>query len=112
MSAAKFICPCCGHETAVPASADDVVSRFNGVSRELIEALSKGRWMSRDALFNIIYGHRADGGPEGLRVISVRMYQLRKQLAPLGYTIDSAARGGSRNGAVYRLAPIIQGEAS
>tara|TARA_R110002020_G_scaffold34066_35_gene103994 strand:- start:20473 stop:21036 length:564 start_codon:yes stop_codon:yes gene_type:complete len=106
MDTPPFKCPCCGVETAVIANIDEVAERFAGLSRILIEALSKGRWMSRDALFQVLYSHRADGGPECSKVIGVRMHQLKKHLLPFGYTIESTFRGGSTTGCVYRITPV------
>lgn len=108
MNAALFRCPCCDHETDVLASVDEVAERFSGLRRVMINALSSGRWKTRDALFHALYGDRYDGGPESLNVISVRIHQLKKELLPFGYTIKSSA-GASGAVGVYRIAPIVEG---
>jgi hypothetical protein len=112
MNASHFQCPCCGQETLVPFPIEEVAARFNGVRRDLIDALSKGRWMSRDALFTRLYGHRVDGGPQYLHIIAVRVHQLRKELVAFGYTIEAKGGGGLENVRVYRIAPIGQGAPS
>jgi hypothetical protein len=108
MTDALFRCPCCEHETPVIASIDEIAERFSGLRREMIKALSDGRWRTRDALFHALYGDRYDGGPESLSVISVRIHQLKKELLPFGYTIKSSA-GSSGAVSVYRITPIVEG---
>jgi hypothetical protein len=109
MTDALFMCPCCGNETEVAFTVEEVAERFSGPMRDLIDLLSIGRWKTRDALFQALYGHRVDGGPESFNVISVRMSQLNKRLRPFGYEVTSKLPSGDTAKLVYRLAPIIQG---
>lgn len=66
----------------------------NRVFFKMWEALILGA-MSRDALFDALYGHRADGGPnQGVNQLSVRMHQSRSELVRMELNWISDRRGG------------------
>lgn len=66
------------------------------------EALILGA-MSRNELFDLLYGHRADGGPnQGVNQLSVRMHQARSELVRMELSWISDRRGGV---AYWKLLP-------
>lgn len=58
---------------------------------QLVQAHPEG--MTRDALFHRLYGHRADGGPYSLNIISVHISLINRRIKPLGVKITASCRG-------------------
>lgn len=102
------LCPTCGHETIQRAPIEGLTSAPLGrVERRIVEALARAYpgHISSDRLIDIIYGDKADGGPDNPRVIiSVTMIRLRRKLPAFGWTIPKARSGPGTEG--YHLEPI------
>ncbi len=96
------VCECCGQ--TLPPAFDLGVKMGPGL-RKIVETLHKAgpHGMPSDRLFNAIYDHRADGGPEsGIKVLHVRISQLNKRLRTAGYNIRGEHTGSEIPG-FYRL---------
>lgn len=103
-------CPTCGQPVNAPRVPLEALLdlRFGGRKRLLMEALVRAypRAVSRDALIGALYDADPDGGPMSAEtVISVYVCQLRKRLAPYGWTIP-LMRPSPGEPAMRRLAPL------
>jgi hypothetical protein len=88
------VCPCCQRPLAE--------RRLGGWYRDRIFELVSARpnGVSTLEIINVIYSHRADGGPTWAnKAVHVMIYLMNKTLAKDGWRIRST-RG---RGAVYRL---------
>lgn len=101
-------CPTCGHLlSAIPVAGVSEVP-LEGQARKIVELLAKAypKSVSRTAIWDALYGDDPNGGPDNPdAVINVRIYRLRRQLAPYGWTIPRASTGRGNHGR-YRLAPV------
>jgi hypothetical protein len=62
--------------------------------RLILLALSRRQLVSMDHILFALYGNRMDGGPDDpAGSFRVMLTRLRKKLAPMGITIEVAARG-------------------
>lgn len=107
-----FTCPCCGGLIGEAAPVEEVRQYVTAPAHRIIfDILSRsvGRPVFRDALIHLIYGGRADGGPERAdKVLAVQVSQLRRRIEPFGWTISSS-KGGSGIHAQWRLIPTEAG---
>ncbi len=105
----QFSCPCCGNTIATAAPVDMVKDKISRGHNERIFSLLAsrlGRFVSKDAIVEHIYGDDPDGGPDRAdHVVSVLVNKLKNSIEPYGWTIKSIGRG-SGNKAHYSLAPI------
>ncbi|MFC3208124.1 helix-turn-helix domain-containing protein [Aquamicrobium soli] len=98
-------CPTCGHELAVMPLAGVSEIPLEGQARAIADLLAKAypKSVSRTAIWDALYGDDPNGGPDNPdAVINVRIYRLRKQLAPYGWTVPKASPGRGNHGR-YRL---------
>jgi DNA-binding winged helix-turn-helix (wHTH) protein len=102
---AKPLCPCCLRPLAEKLTARDF--RFlelpgnASVAGPLLELLAAAwpRSISKQALIDHVYGDRPDGGPDTASdCIRMTIWNLRRRLAPFGWTISDSRKGGG-----YRL---------
>lgn len=103
-------CPCCGgtlRKAGVRLAMLDQLP-LTGTERLIVSHLVT-RYplgVSKQALFDDLYGLDPDGGPEsGVNVISVFVCHLRRKLNQYGWDIPRNG-SGSGNMGFYRLAPI------
>jgi len=105
----ELICPCCRQPMAAPPPMAGVLDGLRRPQHRVIaEALIKAypRPLSRDRLIELLYGDDPDGGPEGAgNIVTVRIAHLRKELAPMGWTVNCNGRGRGYVGS-YRLEPV------
>lgn len=104
------VCPCCGQGIPEPLPLG---VKFIGVGKRLVELVHKAgpAGIATDALFERLYGHKVDGGPEqGLKVIQVHIAHINKKLQTVGKRIGGERAGGARgNFNRYRLEDIKPG---
>ncbi len=63
--------------------------------KRLMHALILGGGLTRDCLFDLMYGHDPDGGPlKGRNLIDVRLAQWKPRLEKMGLKIHREKRGG------------------
>lgn len=103
-------CPCCGGTLGNSSVRVNMLAELplTGTERVLVKRLIKQYplGVSKEALFNAVYGLDPDGGPEGgVKVISVFVCHLRSKLNRYGWDIPRNG-SGSGNMGIYRLAPI------
>lgn len=103
-------CPTCGHaieEVPMHALKDAKLTPQQRVMiAELVSAYP--RYISRDGLFDALYQLDPNGGPEDVRTnIAVRISNIRRALAPYGWTVSKQGFGSSGR---YRLEKISEDE--
>lgn len=88
------ICECCGQALPRDFLLVDSEILLRGNQRVIWEAVLKaGRYgIDRDRLFQLLYGHDPDGGPENMNIVSVNVYMINKKIKKLGKRIE-APRG-------------------
>lgn len=88
------VCKCCGQ--TLPRDfiivGSDILLRGN--QRIIWEAVLKASkyGIERDRLFQLIYGHDQNGGPDSLNIVSVNVYAINQKIKKLGKRIE-APRG-------------------
>lgn len=104
----SYACPACGGFIGEAAPIDQVKSAITAPSQRLIFDLlsrSVGQPVMRDTMIDLMYSHRADGGPDTAdHVLKAMVSQLRRRIEPFGWTI-STSKGGSGYLAQWRLIP-------
>ena len=103
-----YSCPCCGGFIGEAAPIEQVRESITPPAQRIIFDLlarSIGRAVHRDAIIELMYGGRSDGGPDTAdHVVKAQVSQLRRRIEPFGWTI-SVSRGGSGHLAQWRLIP-------
>ena len=103
---AHLHCPACGQAVPDLPRLDDLAAALalSGDVKRLffILAAARGRFMSQEEIAEILWGDRADGGPDqAANVIGVHIVNLRRRLASWPVSIDAK---GSRPRSVRMVA--------
>ena len=96
------ICKCCGQ--TLPPTVFHNIKMPKG-SMQILEMVAKAgpHGMSSERLFNMLYAHRRDGGPEtGMKCLHVRISHLNKKIRPHGFEVRATHPGWHAFGD-YRL---------
>ncbi|MDM9643859.1 hypothetical protein [Rhizobium sp. S163] len=103
-----YCCPSCGGFIGEAAPIEQVRESITVPAQRIIfDLLSRsiGRAVHRNAIIELMYGGRSDGGPDTAdHVVKAQVSQLRRRIEPFGWTI-SVSRGGSGHLAQWRLIP-------
>jgi len=84
------LCPTCNRP--VPEHTTERLSR----TKELIyQFINRHPDCSASDVWNHIYGHDANGGPNTMNIVSVHVSQINKVIAPLGLKIKSTMGPGA-----------------
>jgi DNA-binding response OmpR family regulator len=104
------LCPCCNRpmeDSRAPIeglAGAALTNQHRQMVAELVRAYPQP--VSRDRLFDILYGLDPDGGPENVgNNIAVRIHKIRKAIELFGWTIPKQ-HGGTGLQGFYRLAPM------
>lgn len=66
-------------------------------------ALLLGGWLPKQALFDLLYGDREDGGPDsGPKIVEIMMSQMKPRFARIGLEIRASGPYGRKR---YRAMP-------
>ena len=100
------VCKCCGQTLPVirPFDLD-----FTRTERQIVNIVQKAgqHGISFERLFDKLYGHREDGGPENRNVISVFVAKINKKLALVGKEIRSPVGGCN---SAYRIQDLTRAQ--
>lgn len=88
------ICECCGQALPRDFLLVDSEILLRGNQRVIWEAVLKaGKYgIDRDRLFQLLYGHDPDGGPESRNILAVTVSVINRKIKKLGKRIE-APRG-------------------
>ena len=90
MATKARVCPCCGQ--VIPPEI-----KLPSVKQRVYDTIRFAKMpMGRDRVMEKVYGSDADGGPDGLHILSVHIYQINtRYLRPRGLEIHGSGGPGS-----------------
>lgn len=104
----RYSCPCCGGDIGDAPTIENVRTKITRPQAKIIfDLLSRtpGAPIEKKEIISHLYGDRFDGGPlDPGQTVNVQIYNLRKQLEKLGWTIINTS-GGGRVAGEYRIIP-------
>jgi hypothetical protein len=111
-------CPCCG-ETLRPSFRPIDALRhvpLAAAQRRLLDVLISAypRTVAHGALVEAVWGHRADGGPDGdlFTHLAVLQGRMNRQINQLGWNVGAAHNGVRGSRRLSAIEPVREAEAA